>query len=55
MIDKLKGISDDKKRLLSNFFSLSFLQGANYLLPLITLPYLVFPISAGLFIVAISW
>ena len=41
MIDKLKGISDDKKRLLSNFFSLSVLQGANYLLPLITLPYLV--------------
>jgi PST family polysaccharide transporter len=33
--------SEDKKRLFSNFFSLLVLQGANYVLPLITFPYLV--------------
>jgi PST family polysaccharide transporter len=42
MIVKLKNKlqSKDNKRLLSNFLSLSVLQGANYVLPLITLPYL---------------
>jgi polysaccharide transporter, PST family len=34
-------LTEDKKSLLSNFFSLSTLQGVNMILPLITLPYLV--------------
>jgi polysaccharide transporter, PST family len=43
MINKLKNIAntEDKKRLLSNFFSLSVLQAFTYILPLLTLPYLV--------------
>jgi len=43
MLTKLKKITNtqDKKRLLSNFFSLSVLQVFTYILPLLTLPYLV--------------
>jgi len=43
LINKLKKIAntEDKKRLLSNFFSLSILQVFTYILPLLTLPYLV--------------
>jgi PST family polysaccharide transporter len=33
--------SPTRKKLLSNFFSLSIIQGANYLIPLIILPYIV--------------
>lgn len=40
IIDKIK-TNSDYKRIFSNFVSLSVLQAANYLLPLITLPYLV--------------
>ena len=32
---------EEKKRLWNNFFSLSFLQGINHILALITLPYLI--------------
>ena len=43
MINKLKSLAntEDKKRLLSNFLSLSVLQAFTYVLPLLTLPYLV--------------
>ena len=39
MLNKIrqKFQSEDRKRLLENFLSLSVLQGANYVLPLITL------------------
>jgi len=37
----IKKISDDKKVIVSNFFSLTILQLANYLLPLIIIPFLV--------------
>lgn len=43
LIDRIKEqLKDERlKRLAENYFSLAFLQGLNYLLPLITLPYLV--------------
>ncbi len=43
MIKRIKSLTntEDKKRLMSNFFSLSVLQAFTYILPLLTLPYLV--------------
>lgn len=43
MLNKIKSLinTDEKKRVLSNFISLATMQGLNYLLPLITFPYLV--------------
>jgi len=43
MIKYIKTLTstEDKKRLISNFFSLSVLQIFSYVLPLLTLPYLV--------------
>lgn len=43
MLTQIKNVmqADEKKRLFSNIFSLGVLQGANYLFPLITAPYLI--------------
>lgn len=40
-------LDSDKKRLATNFFSLSTIEAANYLLPLITVPYLVRVLGPG--------
>ncbi|OGI05388.1 MAG: RfbX protein [Candidatus Melainabacteria bacterium GWF2_32_7] len=48
-------ISEDKRRLFSNFLYLFILQGANYVLPLLTLPYLIRILGAekfGLYVFA---
>lgn len=37
----------NKKRMISNFFSLFIVQGANYLMPLITMPYLLRVLGPG--------
>lgn len=51
MLAKFKRIIEDeeKKRFLANFFSLATLQGLNYILPLLTLPYLVRTLGAEKF------
>lgn len=52
MTDRLKSNligTDERKRLVTNIISLSTLQGVNYILPLLTLPYLVRVLGPELF------
>jgi polysaccharide transporter, PST family len=56
MLRKIKN-TEDKKKLLSNFFSLSMLQATVYILPLLTIPYLLRTLGAekfGLIVLAQS-
>ena len=41
MLDRFSHIQPEKKRLIENFFSLAVLQGVTYILPLLTVPYLM--------------
>lgn len=43
----IKDFTVDRKQLISNFFSLSSIEMANYLFPLITVPYLVRVLGPG--------
>jgi len=52
LIKKIKSkfySSEDKKNLINNYLSLSVLQGANFIIPLIILPYLVRTLGADTF------